>query len=82
MTQQEMNQFIRVENAISYNSVEVKHNNGHIEVGYFLGEIEDFNSENKWRFVTNNNSSSYRTNPSNKLTIVINGDDVSKLELL
>lgn len=82
MTFNEMRQFIRIEHPITTNSVKVVYNNGDFEVGFFLCEEEEFNIENKWRFVSNTNSSSYRINESKEYTKIINGNDVSELVIL
>lgn len=79
MTHYEMNDFIRVRNAVTTKPVEVVFKNGNHNFGYFLEFEEDCNSSNIWRFVPNNLSINYKETKSNEFTILINGEEVEKL---
>lgn len=82
MTQKEMHNFIRLVNPITYSSVQVIFQTGRIEIGFFTSEMEEFNFENKWRFVSNFNSTKYRETNSKSYSEIINGDLIKELRLL
>jgi hypothetical protein len=82
MTIKEMTQFVKIDNPVTYNSVRVDFKNLRFEIGFFIGDDEDLNQQNKWRFVPNNLAAKYHKTKNTEDSIVINGDDVLSLTLL
>lgn len=81
MTQEQMKQFIVYDNPITRNSVRVDFINGTHEIGFFI-DYDEFNGDNKWRFIPNRLSVNYRETKSLEYSITIDGNNVTKLTLL
>ncbi len=82
MTKKEMFKFIREDNPITYNSVEIIFLDGQIDYGFFTSENEEFNNVNKWRFVPNKSSLMFGETKSKEFTRIIDGFKVKELKLL
>lgn len=82
MTQEEISNFIRNKHPVTTSSIKITFKSGDFDFGFFTSNIENFNSENKWRYVPNNLSSKYQKNKSNENTKIIDGDEIISLILL
>lgn len=82
MTREEMTKFIKHENPITFNSVKVEFIDGGFNVGFFIPDEVDWNNENKWRFVPNNNAVKFQESKSLEHSIIIEGNKVVRLILL
>ena len=78
MTYQEMYDFIRVQPR-SYGAIICATHDGAIYEGFFLTKEEPMNDQNKWRFITGHKYLEYLKNPSQDLTIILNGDDIATI---
>lgn len=82
MNVEQIRKFARIEHRVTTRPVKIIHYDGTYEVGFFTPEDEDFNADNKWRIVTNNNFREYSKEFSKDYTNIIDGDEISEIILL
>ena len=84
MTKEEMAQFIEIDHPVTFNSVRVDFDTEQHTVGFFdkFDDAEQLKEANQWRFIPNNLANEYQDSKSIQYSIVIDGDEVSKLTLL
>jgi hypothetical protein len=75
-----------LETPITYNSVRIDFSEGNSKIGFFEnlhGDFDLLQSQNKYRFIENNNSVAYRQNNNDvSLSTIIDGDLVTAITIL
>lgn len=83
MTKDEIADFI-LRTPVTNNGIRVDFTNKPYNVGFFdrFDDTESLKEENKWRFVPNNLAPDFMSTRSLEYTIIIDGNEVSKLTVV